>query len=51
MTPSPVQAIDLARRGKTVLMRIVTDQGPQLLSLKKAHAAAMGLAIAEFAQQ
>jgi hypothetical protein len=50
MTPVPLRALDLSRKGKHILMRIVTDQGNVDLSVPRCHALAFGAALTEYAQ-
>jgi hypothetical protein len=49
MTPVPLRALDLSRRGKYILMRIVTDSGNVDLSVPRSHALAFGTALTEYA--
>jgi hypothetical protein len=50
MNPTPLRALDLSRRGKTILVRLVTDQGHFDVSLTRTHAATMGNALADYAE-
>jgi hypothetical protein len=49
MIPTPLRALDLSRKGKHILLRIVTDTGNVDLSIPRAHALTMGTALAEYA--
>ena len=49
MKPLPLRA--LSRHGKTVGMRLVTDDGTVDVSLPRLHAATMGTALTEYAGQ
>jgi hypothetical protein len=49
MTPMPLRAIDLSRKGKDILMRIVTDNGSVDLSVPRSHALLFGTALTEYA--
>jgi hypothetical protein len=51
MNPLPLRAMDLSRRGKTILVRVVTDAGNFDLSLRRSHALTMAAALAEYAAQ
>lgn len=51
MNPTPLRSLDLSRHGKTILMRVVTDEGILDLSLRNSHALTMGNALTEYAQQ
>jgi hypothetical protein len=51
MTPVPLRALDLSRRGKNIFLRVVTVTGTLDLSLPRAHALTMGTALAEYAGQ
>ena len=46
--PLHLRALDMQRRGKNVVLRMVTDEGTVDYTLPRSHAATMATALTEF---